>query len=224
MTLKTQKSLEDIYLLLKQSPYKESRQSGFVGISISKDNRISATYTECKKTYTEVHDPFGNITEQEFVAYTYLDFSIEHLKDGLLLLSVYAPPQSLKSLTSKLGEILNYAVAISSLKLEINSFLSIFKNKYHATSIQVEKLKISGLVLNKSSKANIEITSSSDASNEIANFTQNRHHTLDKVRAIALHSGEAIKFELSKTGSITLQEDYNPLFTKIIKDYISENT
>ncbi|AIW15089.1 MULTISPECIES: hypothetical protein [Vibrio oreintalis group] len=220
LTIKTPKSLDDIYLLLTQYPYSESESLGFVGVG-NNDGRIEATFTECKKTYSEIEDPFGNITEQELVSYSYFDFCIESLADGLVLLSVYAPPKSLKPLTRKLGEIFDFNAVVSGLKLDIDLFLRVFKDQHNATSIQIEKLKMSGLVLNNSSKANIEITSSSDASKEISNFTEGKHYTLDRVRALALHHGSAIKFELSKAGSLAIRDQYIQMFTSILKDYMA---
>ncbi|WP_219017688.1 hypothetical protein [Shewanella algae] len=221
--LKSKKSIDELYSLIKSSPYDKTSESGFIRHSFIEGTKVSATYVECKKYLSEVQDPFGDVIEQEIVNYYYIEFCIEMVAKGIYLISIFNPPQSVRNLITFLSEKLNYEVSFSSLSVDVNKFLSFVISSSNATSVKVEKLKVSGLILNRNSKASIEIVSSSDASQDILHFIENKSYTMDRVKAIALNSGNVIKFELSKSGNVTVQENFADLFENIIKSYLKVN-
>ncbi len=222
MIAETPKSLSEITELLQKSPYDDDKKSGFLNLKFTGPNRITAMFSECKQTTAREMDPFGNMTKQQIISYSYINFSVDEVAKNILLISIFSTNTPTTTFCNRLGELLGKPITSNQFQIDLPVFLQIFKECCHITSVKIEKLKISDLMFNQNSRATIEMTSNRDAYEDIVCLTHNRHYQLDWVKAKAIYHNCPICFEIGKSARAQFDDQHTGLFISLIKEYCRE--
>ncbi|MCE4934261.1 hypothetical protein [Aliivibrio fischeri] len=218
--LKTKFSLNELTDLLNSNAYSDVRTLGFVNIEKDFDT-ITAVFTEFNKKVIELEDPFGNLVTNEIKDFNYIDFSLRLIEDDLYVLSFIEAPKSIKSFINYLSSILEFHLTISQLEIDILKFIEMFKVHHSVNKIDTNKIRLTGVIVNENSKASIELISKTNALDDIDSLINNRNYRLEKIRSVCFVSDEKIKFELSRSGSLSVDEHSRRLFDDILKLYLS---
>lgn len=217
--VKTKFTLSELADLLTSNAYSDTRAVGFVNVEHDIDI-ISAIFTEFNKQIIELEDPFGNLVTNEIQNFNYVDFSLRLIEDGFYLLSFIEPPKSLKSFINYLSLILDFKITVSQLEIDILKFIETFKSCYSIYKLDTNKIRLTGVLVNENSKAIIELTSKANALDDIESLINSRNYRLDKIRTTCFVSGEKIKFELSRSGALSVEAHNRELFDETLKVYL----
>ncbi|AIR86015.1 hypothetical protein [Pantoea rwandensis] len=217
--LKSNLSIDEMFLLIKSHPYSQSQGHGYSNTSL-KNDKILSTYTEEKININFSVDPYGNENSQELLTYESFEFSISKITNKLYLLCIINPPKSLRPLTDKLSSISKYKIGFGLVDIQIDEYIKVLHSNYHLNLINIKKVKISSLVINDNAKASIEITSKKNAISDIESIINNRGYSLDKVKASGFLLEEKCEFELSRSGSLCTAENLIPFFDTTISEHL----
>lgn len=220
--IKIKKSLKQIEELLACNPYGPQSERGFVDIKVE-DEILRATFSEQYNRSIEIVDPFGGVLKQEIIDYNHIKFMLSPLKRSHYLLSVINPPKTIKSFVDFMQEITDFSIYFSTLNIDINVFIETLKRTRHVTLLKAGRVKASGITVNDNSKASIELVSKANALNDIETLTASRKYSLDKIKASAHIDDKVVSFELSKSGSISISEEYSEIASTSILNYIKES-
>ncbi|MFQ6289580.1 hypothetical protein ACLMO3_04270 [Yersinia enterocolitica] len=219
--LKSDLTLAEIASHIRNKMYSEVAGYGYSNFK-NNNNTISATYTEEKVNLQTSVDPLGNESEQEFVSYESIEFSISKLTKRLYLLSVYNPPKSIRALTERLCIDSDYKVGFSSIDIRLAEYIKMLGERYKMNLINIKKAKISSLVINENANASIEITSKKNALEDIKTIVNEKAYILDKIKASGHLLDSTYEFEISKSGALCTSEVVVDYFTETIIVHILE--
>lgn len=204
--MKTGLNIEDLYSYFQKTQFLTESSYGFLNFELDK-LKIYSTYVEKESMYQEFTDPLGEIYEQTLITYNTFDFTVEPLSNNVLLLSIINPPRTIKNFIDKISSDLNYLVTFSSVEISINKLLEQLPSNNSISLLRVKKLKVSGVKLNDSSMASIEITSKENAIHDLSDYTKNARYVIDKIKGSMFIENNNMNFEIAKTGLIYLGND-----------------
>ncbi|MGE8070125.1 hypothetical protein [Serratia ureilytica] len=219
--MKSSLSIEEITSHIINNMYSESTGYGYSEFK-TQDDIISARYTEAKVNVQTSIDPLGNESEQEFISYESIEFSMYKLTNRLYLLSIYNPPKSVRSLTDRLSMDSNYQITFSLVDIRLSEYITKLREHHNMSLVNIKKAKISNLVINDNAKASIEITSKHNALDDIKSIINEKTYTLDKIKATGHIFNSACDFEISKNGILSAKEEMVSYFTETVIEHILE--
>lgn len=217
--LKSNLTLSEIAFHIKSNKYSEEFGYGYSDVDVSTDV-LSATYTEAKLNKQTSIDPLGNENEQEFITYESIQFSISKLIGRLYLLTVYNPPKSIKALTERLSADSGYKIGFGIVDIKLSEYLDSLREKYDLNLFSIKKMKVSNLIVNDNSKATVEIISKKNAFDDVKDLIGDKAYSLDKVKAAGYVLGNRCEFEMSKNGSVCVNESMVKYLTETIVYHI----
>ncbi|AYW21711.1 MULTISPECIES: hypothetical protein [Klebsiella/Raoultella group] len=207
--IKTRKSLDDFSVLFHKKGFSVGSEYGFLDVN-SQSNEIKSTYVEMEKIHQDYIDPLGERYEQTFVSYNVFEFSITTLDKGIYLLSICNPPKSIKKFIERLSSYFEYEVTFSMVVLNLNEIIHKLLSNERIQLLHINKLKASGLKLNDTSTACIDIISKGNAVKEVETYANGSKYTIDKIKGQMYYDEQKISFEMSKSGLISINnEDFN---------------
>lgn len=207
--IKTRKSLNDFHELFRSKTFSTNSEYGFLDFDHQHDE-IKSTYVEMEKIHQNYVDPLGERHEQTIINYNIFEFSIATLEKGVHLLSICNPPKSIKKFIDRLSSSFEYEVTFSMIDLHLNEVINKLSSNKKIQLLKINKLKASGLKLNDSSTACIDITSKGNAIKEIEDYSSGSKYIIDKVKGQMYYNDQKISFEMSKSGLITVNsEEFN---------------
>ncbi|HAS6381090.1 TPA: hypothetical protein RQJ86_002187 [Vibrio vulnificus] len=200
-------NIVDIYNHLRVSDYNGS-EYGFLNLSLLTGNRIHGTYVE-KEDYSEDRfDPFGNYIETiNFVNFKHIKFHIEHINEKKFLLVIYDPPRALKNFFDNLFELLQRKVGFRYVEFNLKKIIDDLEKQHGLMILDVGRIRVSGVIVDNVSKASIEISSVSNAFKSLSQLVEGQRYTIDKIVASLLVDDDVTNFEMSKTGTIKVDEN-----------------
>lgn len=211
--------LDDVIELLNLYRYDELNGNGFINIFKS-GYSVSAVYSEVSKQLVEREDPFGNVLVDEINDYNYVEFSLKVIDKNKYLMTFINSPKSAKSFINYFSEILNFSFSISPVDIDIIDYISLLKENENVNSLSMKKLKISSVIVNENSKANVEIISKSNALKDIESLLGNKKYVLDRLKVSAIINDYTVNFEISKSGALLTNEDHVYMFACIMEKYL----
>lgn len=164
---------------LKRRPFTRDASSGFL-LDRVRDDKVEAKYIEKTELSEVIVDPFG--AQQEFmrIDYKYVYFS---LFPSFPNLEVYNPPRGLSGFFSRLGEVCDFSVSISSIDVDVLEWIRVLEERMgkHA---QVKSLRIKGLRLGETTSAQVLLDGSKDVRPDIPHVAGGKGFRSDKLKAL----------------------------------------
>lgn len=211
--------ISDRFLTL---PYSDKRMSGIEMISFN-SNTIEAKFIE-KIVYEEIIiDPFGNEIITKRVRYNVFNFTLSLVSEDYIVLIIHFPPKSVKSFTNLLYELFGVGFFINTINIKLNNFIEFIKTNLFFKQLKISNIKLSGLSLSQHSTARMEIVSSSDAYIELLNLYPNPTFILEKLKMNFLYLETKGSIEISKSGLIIIDDNFDDNLVNIFNEFISKN-
>ncbi len=182
-----------------------SEESGW-GIQIQKysPTSLQAKYSERVIVNDTITDPYGNTTPVHYTKYVNFNFWLIHEGKFNHILIIENPPRSIKTFVRNVIKCTSADFNVSTIQLNINSFVSLFRTKFE--TVEFRKAKLKGLTFGKYTSGDIELESSSDALIDISNFFENASYKIEKAKIIISKNGLNEFIDISSNGSITFDE------------------
>lgn len=196
-----------LFKLRQQSD--EQHDFAFHGVSLSDKGLLHATYSEKVEFSNETYDQFGNVIDEiYYVTYRNISFHIENFDTNKLLMVIYNSPKSTSTFLNCFTRIFDFQVGFSEPELNLKKFKGVIENVLNANLEGTGKLKVSRIIIDKSAKATIEITSIKDAFESLEKIIEGKEYLIDKLSSSIHVDGNAVYFELSKTCSLKVSDDH----------------
>ena len=215
--VKTSVHFLDMVAYIKKNPYSEDKGYGFDFFEAD-DIKVNATYIEKTEKIETITSPSGEEIHQVYIDYESIKFSLRPASKHLVLLAVYNPPKTIKKLTDRLSKDFNYNFGFGNITIDLNQYIDYLIRSKSIHLLNIEKVKVSEIVLNGSSRAKIEITSKNNALNELRSMLDNENYSVDKIRVTCSIDGQRSFVEISKTAFINSDSNHLVFYS----DYLIE--
>ncbi|OBU17034.1 hypothetical protein AYY19_11675 [Photobacterium aquimaris] len=196
---------------------------GFYDTEFLEEGILFSSYTE-KLEYNETtYDPYGNYLEEiSYVNYKRVRFHIEKISNNVFLLALYDSPTGIKSFFDNVAKMFEYRIGFNPLFIDICKFMSVLKVNYGISTFGSGKLRVSRVTIDNNSKASIEISSIKDSFNALNILIGDKNYLIDKIISSFSLNGKVVNFELSKSGTVKVNEDDWKYLLEIIKTSMSD--
>ena len=216
LMIKTKFDLNELHSFFFKHTFSSLSEFGFLNIQ-GNENKVSSTYIEKQTSHQEYIDPLGVRYEQKLISYVEFDFLIEYIDKDYLLLSIINPPKSIKKFVSFICESFNYMISFGAVNLCLIDVIDKIKSHSEIHLFVIKKINISGLKLNDSSTASVEIISKNNALKEVDIYTNGLSYSIEKIKGTMLFHDRKIGFEVSKSSLFISDDEFEiGLFNKII--------
>lgn len=213
-------SLESAYEKITDSPFKKGATDGFEPISFN-NSSITAKFIEEILSKESITDPFGNTEEVISKRYIVNEFSISSIKNEHLLL-LENPSRSVRGLIRKLSEVLGVEFYTSSIEIDIIKLSEFFSKTTDANHLKTTRALLSGVNLDESCSANIEITSINDAIADAKQHFRGKKFKIDRARFTASNSTKKSAMEVRSSGLISIYGPDDKKLRTLIELFINE--
>lgn len=208
LLINSKKSTFNILSNLKNTA-NEKNEFTFYGLSLNEESILYATYSEKLEFHEEAYDQFGNVVDEiSYITYRNINFHIEELDTNKLLMVIYNPPTAIKSFIKNFSSKLGFQVGFSTPEINIRKFKDILEWELQSRINCAEKVKVSQLVIDKTAKASIEITSTKDAFESLTQLIANKEYKIDKLSTSININNIPVAFEISKLCSLQIHEEH----------------
>lgn len=208
LLINSKKSVSEMLSKLRQQS-DEQHDFTFHGVSLSESDELHATYSEKVEFSDETYDQFGNVIDEiSYVTYRNISFHIEVLDTNKLLMVIYNSPKSTRSFLDCFARLFDFQVGFSNPELNLKTFKGVLESDLKAKLEGTGKVKVSRVVIDKAAKASIEITSIKDAFESLEKLIEGKEYKLDKLSSSVYVDGHTVDFELSKTCSLKVRDEY----------------
>lgn len=208
LLINSKKSVVEILSKLRQQS-DEQHDFTFHGVSLSESDTLHATYSEKVEFSDETYDQFGNVIEEiSYVTYRNISFYIEPLDTNKLLMVIYNPPKSTRTFLDCFTRLFDFQVGFSTPELNLKQFKGLLETELNSKLEGTGKVKVSRIVIDKTAKASIEITSIKDAFESLEKLIYGKEYNLDKLSSSIYVDGHIVDFELSKTCSLRIRDEH----------------
>lgn len=208
LLINSKKSVSEILLKLRQQSDVQ-HDFTFHSVSLSESGELHATYSEKIELNDETYDQFGNVIDEiSYVTYRNIVFHIEVLNVNKLLMVIYNSPKSIRTFLDYFSRLFDFQVGFSNPELNLKTFKVLLESDLKAKLEGTGKVKVSRVVIDKSAKASIEITSIKDAFESLDKLIEGKEYMLDKLSSSVYVDGSTIDFELSKICSLSVRNEH----------------
>lgn len=199
----------DLAAIFSNHRYKEVER-GAKGFEIfeSNNNVLDARFISKKVEEGYVLGPFGDEEKVVNVSFDFFEFVLWRKSNGAAFLLLKNPPRGLKLFFQEMQNVLGGGFSVSEISFSLLAFMEALASIKGANYIKIDKVKVSGLVINKKSHASVEVGSSDNALEEMEKFLEDRVYNLDKIKFESFFGGLSFKCEASKSGSIIVPEAF----------------
>ena len=210
----------DVVDRIKESPYSDGNAIGFNLVELTK-SRLSAKYIEQQLIVEELLHPFGEIEEVTRVNYIIFKFDLIYLHDGLMIMKMIDPPNSLKGFLGKLNEIFNSDFSISKMTFKIDLFYDNIKANNSIDRYTVSKLFINSIPFSNNTIAKIQLLSKGNAYEEVREKYKRKNYELGKIKIDARINGVTEFIEVSSAGTILYSNGLNNIVETYVREMVS---
>lgn len=208
LLINSKKSVSEIMSKLRQQS-DEQHDFTFHGVSLNESEALHATYSEKVEFNDETYDQFGNVIDEiSYVTYINISFHIEVLDTNKLLMVIYNSPKSTRTFLDCFTRLFDFQMGFSNPELSLKAFRCVLESDLNAKLEGTGKVKVSQVVIDRAAKASIEITSIKDAFQALEKLIEGKEYKLDKLSSSIYVDGHTIDFELSKTCSLRVRDEY----------------
>lgn len=208
LIINSKKGISEMLSMLKQQS-DEQHEITFHGISLSESGALHAIYSEKVEFSDEAYDQFGNVIDEiSYVTYRNISFHIEVLDTHKLLMVIYDSPKSVKTFLDSFSRLFGFQVGFSNPELNLKIFKGILEDDLNTKLEGTGKVKVSRVVIDKTAKASIEITSTRDAFDPLRKLIEDKEYKLDKLSSSIYVDGHTVDFELSRLCSLKVRGEH----------------
>ncbi|MFQ2176047.1 hypothetical protein ACK33V_02345 [Aeromonas veronii] len=209
MRMKTNIHVHELYKYFSTITFTQNSSFGFLNQNFDLElNSIRSTYVERDISNQEFIDPFGRAYTQTLISYNSFNFKIEPMFDGIFLLSIISPPRTIKNFIRIISEFFECQLSFSSVELSIIDLVDILTSNKKVSLFKISKLKACGIRLNESSTANIEISSKSNAIDDIKDYIKDTEYRIEKLSGSMMFNNQKMIFEINKNGLISISNNF----------------
>lgn len=203
---------------VRANPYTEKTGNGFELTYFDK-GRLQCRFIEKKYDREEIRDPFGNVNLVEVIRYTSITAAIyTGMSSGekKLLIEIYSPPRSIRTLMHELDAILG-GITISEFELDPFSVFQALRAR--SRRARMTKIKASQLRVSEDSEMKIEISSFSDAYKDFKSTFPKSNALVDRIRIENAFNDMAGNLEISKSAVFAFDESIEDTSRAFLLDY-----
>lgn len=186
-------------MLSKQ--YSDDCADGFILSNVS-DEGISGRYIERKEGVEKVLDPFGKVTQRDYIEYCSVKFLLQEGSKTGLELSEY--PRSLKGFVREMVEAFGFGGVLS--PIQVNPLHWVENISRCVDGVSVDWMSASGINVDNKSLAKVIIKGGA-ADKSFDSFLSGRQATVEEVRCLITHDGNVYKCRLLKGAVAYLDGD-----------------
>lgn len=185
------------------------------------ENSLSAEYVEKVVTRETIIDDQGNETDIDVVRYPRYEFQIQSFNtNGEFLLLVLNPPRSLKSLVEFLIKTSSNNIFFRELKFSLEVFLDRAKAFEGISSFTVDKVKAKGVQISGASYADVLVSSSGNAYQDLEGFLDKKNYKISNVRMRVKTKFGSGKVEISSSGLLGVDQN---VFDEILDFFLKSS-
>ncbi|MFI3311183.1 hypothetical protein [Ewingella allii] len=210
-----QKSYDDIYKSIIQTPFREDRGWGF-SINNYEDDALSAKYIERMEMKETITDPFGNETLIEYFKFIQFNFWLKKENGNNYLLAIESAPRSIKGFIANMRAVIASDFNVSNLNIKVEDFIKIIRSRF--SDVKVFKAKLKGLTFSKQTSGDLEIESSLDALDEIKVFFDQANFSIEKAKLSIGMIPQVEIIEVNSNGTVIFTEEGFRNMSKVIED------
>lgn len=215
-------SMQSLADKLLSFPYSDEEGKGF-DLEDFNGRYLSAKYVERVVSKETVIAPSGEESEIEVVRYLSYCFSLKRLGGERCLMFIFNPPRSLKPLVSSLSAFEFGALFFSAMKLDAECFMRKARNFPGFEVDKVDKVRVKGVQISSSTYADVAVSSSSEAYNDMKEFVGEKSYRVSNVRmSLRTNFGKG-RFEVSSSGLLTVDESLLEEVVEFSLDVIGES-
>tara|TARA_R110002020_G_scaffold112613_3_gene259029 strand:+ start:121 stop:819 length:699 start_codon:yes stop_codon:yes gene_type:complete len=171
------------------------------------DSSLSAVYVEKVVTRETIIDLQGKENVIDVVRYPRYEFQIQRfVKENEFLLLVFNPPRSLRGLIEFLVGVLDKNIYFRDSKISVDKFIELAKSSKDIESVTVDKVKVKGVEVSRTSYADITISSSFNAYHDLESFLDDKNYKISNARTRLKTKFGSGKVEVSSTGLLGIDE------------------
>ncbi|EPW3766064.1 hypothetical protein ACWI58_001448 [Vibrio fluvialis] len=208
LLISSKKSVSEILSKLRQQSDEEHGYA-FHGVSLHESGALHATYSEKVEFNDDAYDQFGNVIDEiSYTTYINVCFHIEEFESNRLFMVIYNPPKSTKSFLNCFTRLFDFELGFNIPELNLKTFKNVLENDLNVRLEGTGKLRVSRIVVDKSARATIEITSTKDAFDSLNKLVENKEYILDKLCSSVHIDGHTVDFDLSKTCSLRIRNEH----------------
>lgn len=212
-SVKTRKSLSELKKTLYDNQYSDAVEQGFLDVECT-EKQISSKYIYKRVKSYESEGPFGEKIELELPEYIIFDFVMQKIDKGKYLIYIFDSPATIKPFVNYISGLLAYDFAVAPLNIDLESTISRLSG--YVDQLKVSKLKVSGVKINSTAKAIVEVSSLNKGMEDLHSFVGEGNYRVDRVKGEARLLHSKVVFELSKHGTSLMSEKMIPVFKQVL--------
>ena len=181
----------------KSNSFSLISNNGFI-LTRARENLIEAKYVE-KSSFDEiVRDPFGNESINNRTLYKEVNFtcSIDYPQ-----IELRDFPRGLQSFNARLSEVTDFALALSSIKLDPFKWAEAIERSF-PMRFRIDLARLSEVNLEDTVSATVVLSSASDIRGAYKRFAGKRKHFVDSLQIRLYQNGALFTLQLSENGTI----------------------
>jgi hypothetical protein len=177
-------------------------------------------YTEKNTVNEVVISPSGEQESIKYYRYTSFFFELIKADPGRFLINVSEPPRSLKNFLNRITHAGSSQLYFGNITIDVNTFIKGFKEQYNVSRLLISKAIVDKVAISNASQARLEITSSQNAYQDFIEKFGGRDHILVKIIASFMLDGRLIKFEITRSGLLSVDESATDIDTTTLSKLI----
>ncbi|MBG2588727.1 hypothetical protein I4544_21125 [Klebsiella michiganensis] len=204
LLINTEYHLDDIVEILHNHKFNNHKYKGYIVNNIDNES-LNATFIERVIQSEKINRPDGTEDDIKIERYIYTLFKIKSFANGKYLMRVENPPRALNEFFSFWKSIFNKNFFIEPVKIDVMEAINSIKHSFFR-NVRIRKVKTSGIAINITTFANIEVISSSNALEVFLDEFGRKKFKFEYAKISAIFDGASCSLEIKTTGIISDNE------------------
>lgn len=194
-------SFERLSLKIKKQLFIKNSKNGFI-IEKVRHNYIEGKYIEKYVVEKKIQDPLGDIIE-----FIETDFHIVSfcLHKDYPEIEFYNAPRNLDSFINKIQELSNFNLIIEPIEIDLYQWVTNYEINF-LSKVLVDTIQISGFDRSKSINMKLLLQSNQNLKKMLIKFNSKKGYSIEKIHIKTSIDEKEISLQLSKNGSLKMQE------------------
>jgi hypothetical protein len=212
-------SLAALTSKMKANAFTQEKHDGFV-VERVRDSFVEARFIEKLIFKETIFDPFGNEEVFDRISYRQVEFSLFADFPNIELVE---PPRSTHAYVSKLLELSDFSLSISSLHVNLLDWLEELQTRVDRTFI-IDSHQIAGFEIETGIIAKALLKGEKDVREALINFADGRPYILEKLQARVQLDRKVVSVHLANNGSAKISEEVFGDFLPLLRASVPNST
>lgn len=205
LLVNTSSRLDDVVEILHKHKFSNKESKGYIINNIDNES-LSATFVERVIQHEKINRPDGTEDDIKIERFIYTSFKMKIFDNDKYLMRVENAPRALNEFFSFWKKIFNENFYIEPIKIDVmNTIFSILNSTFR--NVKIKKVKASGISINITTSANIEVVSSHNALENFLSEFGKREFKFDYAKVQAIFNGSPCSLDIKTTSIISDSED-----------------